>query len=88
MQNKRKSTIKKLDLAKGIIIIEKIDKDQPNDFLCTKEFYQKSLSEEKLKVLNEGDEVTFKAINKGNKFYAQDIQVIKFKKLSLSGKST
>lgn len=75
MEKLKNSTIKSINLVKGEIVINKLVPTQKYDYLCRKEFYEKSLSKQEIENLKEGDQVTFRAIETEKGFYAQDIKI-------------
>lgn len=70
------STIKSINLEKGEIIINRSNPNQKYDYLCTKSYYEKSLSKKELDTLKVGAKLSFKPIEKNKGFYAQDLKII------------
>lgn len=72
--NKIESTIKQV-LDNGDLIINKIDKNQPRDFLCKKSSYEKKLSEKDKKSLVEGSLIRFSPNIIETGAFANDIEL-------------
>ena len=78
------STIKEIDLEKGIIYINKINSSQRNDFIAIKKYYEKTLSSEDLASLRVGTKVKFKEFKTEKAYIAQELTVIHDKELPVS----
>lgn len=88
MENICHSTIKSVDLDKGEIVINRLNKSQKYDYICRKSFYEKSLSQQEIKKLKEGDEVTFLGIETDKGYYAQELNLTLHKEKKNVCKST
>lgn len=70
------STVKEINLEQKRIIINRLNEEQDKDFLCTQQFYERTLSDKQLANLKKGDKVLFKPVYNDGKYFAQNISAI------------
>ena len=71
------STIKEIDLEKGVIYINKTNSSQGNDFIAIKKYYEKTLSSEDLASLRVGTKVKFKEFKTEKAYIAQELDIVR-----------